>query len=489
MLSVLYHRTLLPSTGNSSDTAKFGYLGVVLGTAHAPGYPLYTMLDALWVRLFPFGDDPAWQMNVLSAAFAVATCLVLQRILRLLGVGRGLATVGAVMVGLTREFWMQSVVAEVYTLNTFLIAAVLVCLVGYERSRHEPWLVAAGVVFVLSFAHHTSAVLLLPGLLGYAIWRRTTFLLRPRNLGLFVLAGLAVLASYGYVVWRAADPSTPYVEADIHDVDSFVATVTGSDFGGKMFAVRGEELTSGRMLLTRELLDAQLGWLLPLTVYGVVLLARHRPPILLLTGLWTLVELGFGMTYRVGDWYTFLVPAWMLLGLWTALGLAGFVRLLAPRASALVVVTLAALVPVGLVLANLDVVDQSGDQSADRVHAGIDAAQDGSVIFVGSYPQWHQFQYVLLGEGVLRERDVFAVKGRAYGQALDEQAVVIADYCAAQGDAWPLPRLESYVQPSLETDRPMYVFGDSYAADVAANGFGVVPVEDQLYRLTCPGPR
>jgi hypothetical protein len=483
VLSALYLRTLLPSTGNSSDTSKFGYLGVVLGTAHSPGYPLYTMIDALWVRVFPFGE-PAWRMNLLSAIFAVATCLVLLRVLRLLGVDAIPAAAGAIAIGLTRAFWSQSLVAEVYSLNALFIAVVLLGVVTYERTRDQAWLIASGAVFILSFAHHTSSVLLLPGLIVYALWRRTTFLLAPRALGLFLLSGLAVIASYGYIAWRTADPSTRYLESRIDDLDSFVATVSGSQFRSDMFAVPLEVVVRDRLPQAQELLNAQIGWLVPLAVYGLVLLARRIPTIAVVTGLWALAELVFALSYRVGDWFALLVPVWLLLALWTAVGVAGFVRLLAPRAPPVRAV-LVAVVALGLVVANFDEVDQSGNHSAEAVRAAVEAADDGTVIFVGSYPQWHQFMYVLLGEGVLAERDIFAVKGREYGEELDEQAVIIEDYCAADGERWDLPRLESYVAPQLATDLPMYVYGDAYAADVAANGFPVTPLEAGLYRLQC----
>jgi hypothetical protein len=57
VLSVVYGRTVQRSTGNhfSVDTTKFDYLGLVLGTAHPPGYPLYTMLNAAFVRIVPWG--------------------------------------------------------------------------------------------------------------------------------------------------------------------------------------------------------------------------------------------------------------------------------------------------------------------------------------------------------------------------------------------------------------------------------------------------
>jgi len=50
------------------DSAEFVTVATTLGIAHPPGYPLYTLLGALVVRL-PFGT-PFLRMSLLSALFA-----------------------------------------------------------------------------------------------------------------------------------------------------------------------------------------------------------------------------------------------------------------------------------------------------------------------------------------------------------------------------------------------------------------------------------
>ena len=100
VLSVVYGRTVQRSTGNqfSVDTTKFDYLGLVLGTAHPPGYPLYTMLNAAFVRIVPWGSV-AFRANLLSAVFAILACLVAVRIFTELGVRPVVAAGGATALG------------------------------------------------------------------------------------------------------------------------------------------------------------------------------------------------------------------------------------------------------------------------------------------------------------------------------------------------------------------------------------------------------
>lgn len=478
-LLTLYVRTLGPSAGYSSDASKFGYLGWVLGTAHPPGYPLYTMLTAVWMRVVPVGEL-AWRVNLLSALCGVATCVVLHGALRLVGVGRVTAAAGAVAIGLTQAFWTQSVIAEVYTLNALFIAGTLLGLLAYERSRSDGWLVVALLVYEASFAHHTSGVLLLPGLLVYLAWRRALFLFRPRYLALFLLMGIAVLASYGYLYWRSTDPSTPYVEAEVTNLSSLVATITGGHYTGGMFAVPHGQLLEERLPDAWSRLLTQLGWVLPLTIYGLMRLTRRLPLVGVVTVLWAALEFAFAVSYTVFDWYTFLFPSWLLMGVWTAVGLDGLVRGLTHRWTP--AACLAVLLPVGLLLVNHDHVDRSGDVSTDEVRAAIQAVTDDSVIFVPSYEVWHQFNYVLFTEGALEQRNIFAVKQRPH----DADHSLAAYYCTTAEEAVDMPRLESFIRDRLNTGRQVYIFGVDVARGVESEGLRVAQSRGSLYRVECP---
>lgn len=153
VLSVVYGRTVQRSTGNqfSVDTTKFDYLGLVLGTAHPPGYPLYTMLDAAFVRVVPWGSV-AFRANLLSAVFAILACLVALRIFTELGVRPVVAASGATALGLIPQLWHFALIAEVYTLSILFVALVLACLLGYDL--HE----AGAKIGPAGHALHGSAV-------------------------------------------------------------------------------------------------------------------------------------------------------------------------------------------------------------------------------------------------------------------------------------------------------------------------------------------
>ncbi len=144
------------------DSGELVVAADYLGVPHPPGYPLWTVLAWLfqwifhWVRYLGY-PNPAWGVGFLSGFFGAATCAVVALIvgrsgrdmIRAIWPGEGAADSGvsrflcwsaAVSSGLFLAFshimWTQSVIAEVYTLNTFL--HMLIFLFAYVW-LFEPW--------------------------------------------------------------------------------------------------------------------------------------------------------------------------------------------------------------------------------------------------------------------------------------------------------------------------------------------------------------
>ena len=75
----LYMYTLAP-TVLPSNSGEFQFVADILGIAHPPGYPLYTMLGKLFT-LIPLGDV-AYRVNLMSAFFAALTLALVSRTVR-----------------------------------------------------------------------------------------------------------------------------------------------------------------------------------------------------------------------------------------------------------------------------------------------------------------------------------------------------------------------------------------------------------------------
>ncbi|MBU0708196.1 DUF2723 domain-containing protein [Patescibacteria group bacterium] len=115
--------------GDSGDLVVAAYKW---GIPHSPGYPLYTILGALWIRLFRFGVI-AWRMNLFSALTSAATLAVL--FLALSETTRKLvpSLISTLCLGFAYTFWQFSQVAEVFSLNNLFALSLFYSLLVWRR--------------------------------------------------------------------------------------------------------------------------------------------------------------------------------------------------------------------------------------------------------------------------------------------------------------------------------------------------------------------
>jgi len=79
LVGIIYLKTILPGLGYSGDTAKFQYIGKILGVPHAPAYPLYVLLNRFFFSL-PV-KNVAFRDNFMSLFFGLLTLIFLYLIL------------------------------------------------------------------------------------------------------------------------------------------------------------------------------------------------------------------------------------------------------------------------------------------------------------------------------------------------------------------------------------------------------------------------
>src|SRR5262245_37255066 len=159
----VYVATLTPTVagGDAGEMITVAYL---LGVAHPPGYPLYTMLAKL-ASLIPFGTV-AWRVNLFSAlAASAATLLLCRAVIRWTGdVAAGALAAGALAFG--PLVWPYAITAEVFALNNLFAAGLVYVSVSAAREHAATGTVSArtlnlGALWLgLGFAHHHILVFL-----------------------------------------------------------------------------------------------------------------------------------------------------------------------------------------------------------------------------------------------------------------------------------------------------------------------------------------
>jgi hypothetical protein len=318
---LLYGLTAAPSVATIfDDSLEFQVVAYTLGIAHPTGYPLYTILGWLVTRL-PWSES-AQGVNLLSSFFGAITVAGVYGIGRQLSCGRLPAALGAAAVGLSPVLWSQATIAEVYTLHTtFLVAVLWLALwAGEAQTRWRTGVRRAyplAVVVGLSLTHHRMAFLLLPPLLAYLWWafgRR----FRPRHWR--NLAGLALLPLllYAYLPLRGMFTSSldgTYVNTPA----GFLNHVTAAGYN-VFLSGQAPGIPSRTPATYVGLFLDQFGPVgLALALLGVIVLARRRGPAILL-GLALALNLAFALVYRVADYEVFFLPAFVLTGVMLSLG-------------------------------------------------------------------------------------------------------------------------------------------------------------------------
>lgn len=131
----VYFTTLYPSLPGG-DSGELIAAAQELGVAHPPGYPVFTMLAWLAIKLVP-GESVAWKVNLQTSMFGgMAIVFLALTVLRL--TRRPSAAVLAVgMWGWCKLTWAWSITAEVFALNNLFVALLMFVALKFEDAENQ----------------------------------------------------------------------------------------------------------------------------------------------------------------------------------------------------------------------------------------------------------------------------------------------------------------------------------------------------------------
>lgn len=495
----LYVLTLAPDVAGA-DTGEFQFVPYVLGIAHPPGYPLYTLLGRAFCFL-PFGSV-AYRMNFMSAFFAAATVsltyLTAMRAVRWIEpseeylptalAARLAAVFGAAVLAVSATWWSQSVVAAVRTLNGFFIALCLLLVIQWSVSRQTRWLYWLALAVGLGLTHHSPSVgTAAAGLVIFILavdWRVVADLRRLASLLGLVIAPLGI---YLYLPIRSL-MGAPFDPARPTTVESFLSLVTARGFAGDMLHYGLADLPQ-RLDLLGQLEVLQFGWIgLGLAAVGFVGASVQRWRLALLLLLVGASNAFVSITYRAPVIADYLIPSYLVLALCAALGVwtLGYwpSRWLSRVASrgwylAAVVGVLSLTVPWQTLQANFGSLDLSRyTQVRDFAEGALRVAEPGSTILA----DWHDataLWYCQMAEGLGRDVNVVYVYpegekvpwAEKAGEYLQRGPVYVTDY---HSDAAASYRLRP-VGPLLQV-----LTGPDYSDPAAGTFGGYIQVDANL---------
>ncbi len=410
----LYVLTLAPTIYNL-DSAEFTTAAVTGGLVRATGYPLYLLLGRIWSQI-PIGDA-GYRMNLFSAFTGALTIALAERILRRWRVGP-VATFGALgLLACAPYFWALSLIAEVYTLHTALMAGIILLLLRWADKPTPRRLALVGLTIGLSMGHHAATVLLIPGCVWYVITVAPRQALSPRSLFFSAAALLAGLSIYLYLplCYSATltfnyagryDAAGAFIPINLRTPEGLWWLISGRAFAGQMLAYRGADLwrETGRFgaRLSQAFFALGIG---PGLIGIAYLLKRDWRLSGMLLGMFV-CSAGFYIDYNVVDKATMFLPAFLLWALWLGVGYQRLLHWLTHEADALTRRWGSLLmrgIMVGTVLTavawNWSLVDLSDDWSArSRGETILNLVEPHALIF-GWWDTVPVIQYLQLVEG------------------------------------------------------------------------------------------
>jgi hypothetical protein len=496
---LVYVWTLAP-TVTLEDSGEFITVARYLGVAHPPGYPLWCLVAHAFTWL-PLGDV-AQRVHLCSAVFAALTAWVVYLVVLRLTRRPPAALVAALALGFSQVLWSQAVVAEVYTLNSFLTILAVYWIVRWREARQGPWLQLLALTVGLGLANHHLLALVAPALLGWVLavdWRRAVDARTLVAGGLLLLAGLSL---YVYLPLRAtSDP--PVNIGRTNTLAGVFAHITRASYRdedpGTSVTAEPRERAQHTLAAWRGSAEA-LGWPLALVALaGAVSLARRQRDvfwmslgvILLNTAVLNALVPGRFNATSVFAQRVYYIPAQVMLALWLGAGCRALLDRAAdrgPLARHVAHALLAAGLLMTLVL-SYPAAHRQGDRRArDFALDLLDSAPPGAgflavddeVVFPLTYMKYVEgvrpdVHVLALELGWKREPPTAVLSAQPLSDALATEAPELAQFRAVphglaywlvRRDEHPPPGYRAFTPlPSPPRDSQLESFGDDVESD------------------------
>ena len=318
---VVYVATAAPDV-LPADAGEFQLAAALLGVAHPPGFPLYTMVGHLFIRLFPWGT-PAYRLNVMSGVIAAGTLVLVARATRLwarqLGASSLVTLAGglaaALTLGTATTFWAQATIASKRPFTVFFVALALYALSRFAATKEARGagraLVLLGLALGLGFGQDALGFASILFVAVYALLVDPRLVVQPRRWWRPVLAGLAGLLPLAYLPIRGAMGAVLAPEG-LDTLPGFLHHFLGLGFSGDMFAFANASDLPHRLALLPTLFSLQFNVvILAAALLGLLGLLRRDWRLFVLLAGSLVLHTFISITYRAPQTVEYLMPAYL----------------------------------------------------------------------------------------------------------------------------------------------------------------------------------
>ena len=201
----VYFLTASPSIAGG-DSGELVAEGCSLGTAHPPGYPLFTMMIYALKEFIPFLPETAsvaYRANISSGLFTAGAAYLIGEMVALFP-GRphdiSGSLFGMLMFAFSPLIWQYAVTAEVFPMNTFFAALLSYCTLLFARKRDFSIALIGAFVSGLALCNQHTIVLFEAPLMLWMAWMLRRYIIaNPMSLVQLGVAFIAGLLPYLYI--------------------------------------------------------------------------------------------------------------------------------------------------------------------------------------------------------------------------------------------------------------------------------------------------
>ncbi len=158
VVGIIYIATMSPNL-SPEDSGEIATAVYSLGIPHPPGYPLYLITS----KLFSFVPIKSiiFRTNLFSLIFSLLSLLLLIKIIYEYQKNFYIALFTSFLFGISRTFWSQSIITEVYTFNIFLVLLFLIyALKILSNFKHIKFIYFLTGLLIIS--HYSNALVIIP---------------------------------------------------------------------------------------------------------------------------------------------------------------------------------------------------------------------------------------------------------------------------------------------------------------------------------------
>ncbi len=341
----LYFQSISIYGGDAGDLVSAAFVG---GVAHPPGFPLYTFIASVLIKLPVL--TVAWRVSLLSSIPAASALTLVYLIVSKLTNSRLSALIASLTLGSTYIFWLYAIVPEVFMLNLLFMSALIYILLLWRDTHQARLLYLFSLILGLSLAHHHLIITCLPAF-AYLIYTERGPLKKSivkKELS-FVLKNVLLLSAglipYFYVYLAAV--KNPLINwADPSNLSNFWRLVTRADYGTfQSGAIIGGSIASRFLQLPTYfsfMLDDFMIIGVLLAILGVYALSRSKPSstlviFFMLLFLFTGPIYFFYAAYIITDSFAlaiferFLLPSYLIVAIFIGCGTSLIIRMVANR--------------------------------------------------------------------------------------------------------------------------------------------------------------